>query len=325
MMILLLSMSFCIVNALAQPSIEKDSKVLLQEGEVRPYANNSPWNITIGNNPEYEAVSEIIISSFSGVFGSDPNQYTLPVYIVTKETPLVSIALSGTFSNVTENGEKVSLLKRPTVSVPIPDEAKPAKGSDGQIVLWNPETGDEWGFWRAKRKSGSWIAKNGYHYNTNWSGVPPSGFLSRGAGIPYLAGLIRPWEIETGAIEHAIALGYNYPSTLFIHPATRSDSDSLYELLPMGARLQLNPLLTELDFDHFGLDRTGKIIARALQEYGMIVVDGSGHPKIYVEYSGTAGWKKEILNKNSVRKIPYTEFRVLKFDTPKHHGAPTLL
>ncbi len=143
MMIFLLSMSIFIVNALAQPGMEKKSKVELQEVEVRPYANDSPWNIKIGNTPEYETISEIIVSSFSGVFGSDPNQYTLPVYIVTKESPLVSIALSGTFSNVTENGEKVSLLKRPTVSVPIPDEAKPAKGSDGQIILWNPETGDE--------------------------------------------------------------------------------------------------------------------------------------------------------------------------------------
>lgn len=295
---------------------------LRQKSEVRPYAYNSPWNLKIGSRPEYEVVSDFIVSSFTGVFGSNPKKYTLPVYVVTKETPLAPIIVSGTFSNVTGNGKKLLLQKHPVVSIPIPDGAAPAKGSDGQIILWNPVTGDEWGFWRIRRNMDSWTATNGYHYNTRWRGVPPTGFLSRGAGVPYLAGLIRPWEIKKGVIEHAIALGINSPNRLFIYPATKSDGDSLDELLPMGARLQLNPLLTESDFDRFGLDRTGKIIARALQEYGMIVIDGSGHPKIYAEYSGTAKWEASILNKNSVKKIPYTEFRVLKFNTPKKPVRP---
>ena len=68
-----------------------------------------------------------------------------------------------------------------------------------------------------------------------------------------------------------------------------------------------------------GLDPTAKIIARALQEYGMILVDTSGSFKIYVEdlinnpYA-TDQWTDPELNltKESIYNIPYTSFRVLE-------------
>ena len=60
------------------------------------------------------------------------------------------------------------------------------------------------GFSKATPNSdGTWSAGNGYHYNTQWSGVPPTHFASRGAGVPYLTGLIRPCEIAQGQINHA--------------------------------------------------------------------------------------------------------------------------
>ena len=65
-----------------------------------------------------------------------------------------------------------------------------------------------------------------------------------------------------------------------------------------------------------GLDLTGRIIAKALQHYGMILVDGSGHPKIYAEYEGTANWNG-VIHKNTVRNIPYHAFRVLSLRTPE--------
>lgn len=89
--------------------------------------------------------------------------------------------------------------------------------------------------------------------------------------------------------------------------------------IPEGARLQLDPSLTEEDFDRMGLDRAGKIIARALQEYGTILVDDSGSFKIYLEdlinnpYT-TQKWTDPGLNltKETIYGIPYTSFRVLE-------------
>ena len=286
-----------------------------------PYGPDSPWNLKIGPAPAYDPNSRAAVSALHGVFGSDPTRYTMPVYEVDARVPLVTVRLSGLFSNVTGNGEQLEVIRRPDVQAPIPSHGRPARGRDGQMVLWNPETGDEWGFWRMKQANGSWTAVNGYHYNTRWSGVPPSGFQSRGAGVPYLAGLIRPWEIVQGRIDHAIALGLDYPNKRFIYPATKSDGNGLDHYLPAGARLQLDPSLTDDDFTGWGLDRAGRIIARALQVYGMILVDGSGHPKIYGEYEGTANWNG-VIHKHTVRKIPYSALRVLSLATPGQPGSP---
>src|SRR5581483_2879127 len=161
----------------------------------------------------------------------------------------------------------------------------------------------------------------GYHYNTNWSGVPPKGFGSRGPGMTYLDGLIRPCEIEQGHIDHAIAFAFVSPSGDWVYPATKSDGDEFGDApatvpgvtmrIPEGGRFQLDPSLTD---DQLGplTDKHGKpcstknpdgtwkltpclVIAHALQKYGMIVADHAGRAKIYAEYSdcGTSpclGW-----------------------------------
>lgn len=195
----------------------------------RPYHRDSPWNLPIGDNPKLALNSEHFTQHFSGVFGIDPNQYTMPVYEINSQQPMIDVLLSGVYSEVTESGTRLTLRKRTTVKAPIPPGARAAKGSDSQIVIWDPSTGEEWGFWQARPlPDGSWAAVNGYRYNTRWSAVPPSGFISRGAGVPYLVGLVRPWEIAQGRIEHAIALGINYPNLLmfFLRPKVTESPSS---------------------------------------------------------------------------------------------------
>jgi len=289
----------------------------------RPYSNDSPWNLKIGPQPVYDPYSKFYVASIHGWFGADAHWFEFPLYEVSKKTPLKKVKISCVYSKVVDNGTRLIIKKRTSVEVPVPDEAIPAKGTDANIIFWNPETGDEWGFWQAKvQYDGSWLARNGYHYNTKWNAVPPKGFISRGAGLPYFAGLIRPWEIKQGKIEHSIGFSLNYPSPLYVYPATKSDGISkAIPSLPEGARLQLDPTLTKEDFQSWRLNREGRIIARALQEYGMILVDGSGHPKISVEYEGTARWG-DLLNKNAVSNIPYSAFKLLSLSTPKRPIHP---
>ena len=289
----------------------------------RPYSSNSPWNLKIGPQPVYDPYSNFYVANIHGWFGADAHWFEFPLYEVSKRTPLKKVKISCVYSKVVDNGTRLIIKKRTSVEVPIPKGAKPAKGTDANIIFWNPKTGDEWGFWQAKiQHDGSWLARNGYHYNTKWSAVPPKGFISRGAGLPYFAGLIRPWEIKQGKIEHAIGFSVNYPSPLYVYPATKSDGISkTIPSLPEGARLQLDPTLTKDDFQSWRLNKEGRIIARALQEYGMILVDGSGHPKISVEYEGTAHWG-DLLNKNAVSNIPYSAFKLLSLDTPRQPTLP---
>lgn len=285
---------------------------------ARWYSDTSPWNTPISPNAVTHPLSAEFIANISGHFGSRTDKYTFPVYRINQDTPVQSVWIRGFYSHVTkpDKQEKLQVIRKTRIKIPIPLGAKPAKGKDRHMVFWNPQTGDEWGLWHVRREKGRWKADNGYHYNTRWDAVPPNGFISRGAGVPYLAGLITPSEMRRGVIEHALALGINYPSPNHVYPATKSDGRSRkLHALPMGSRLQLDPSLGDSDFDRWGLDRNARVIARALQRYGMILVDGSGHPKLYGEYDGTANWAG-LLAADTISDIPYSAFRVLKPDPP---------
>jgi hypothetical protein len=305
-------LAFCVLSASARSA----------PPTLRPYSDNSPWNLKIGPNPVCDPNSRTFIAGFRGDFGCDPHRYTYPLYRVDETTVKRRVLVGGVFSDVTE--PDFLERRRGEVVVPFPVGAVPAAGRDAQLVLWNPATGDEWGFWKlARDPRGRWVARNGYHYNTRWSGVPPLGFISRGAGVPYFTGLVQRAELARGRIEHALALAVNNPAALSVYPATKSDGSRMDAgAIPEGARLQLDPALTVSDFDRWGLDPAGKILARAMQEYGMIVIDGGGHPKIMVEGEQTARWQG-LITANTVRPIPYSALRVLSLSTPERPAPPT--
>ncbi len=296
----------------------------------RAYAGRSPWNTKI-TEPVYDPRSSLFVSTMTGPFGSDPTQYTLPVFTKTDTTPLTTITYSHLFSDVRNYGHDLTVTTRGgSIAVPIPPLAQPSPGRDSQAIFIDPTTGDEWGFYHvAKNADGTWTAENGYHYNIHWTGVPPAGFTSRGAGVPYFAGLIRTCEITQGHIDHAIAFAYQNTCSkdtctknglpYFVAPATKSDGKStVAHGMPEGTRLQLKPDASEAEIKSWCTgdsrinEQSCRTIVRALQQYGMILIDTSGHPKLYAESSLTASWGN-LLNDKTPSRIPYSAFRVLKF------------
>lgn len=282
---------------------------------TRPYAAASPWNTPIGARPGIHVHSEQHVQALGGPLTSDPTQYTYPVYEVRRGAPREVVRVQGVFSLVTDRGRRLRILKRPTLRIPIPDRAQAAAGSDAQMIIVDRRTGDEWGVWRARQEADGWRIQNGYRYNLRWSGVPPrdangAPFGSRGAGIPYLAGLVRPCEIARGRIDHALAFAYDHPTSAYVYPASKSDglSSDAFDL-PEGSRLQLDPRLSRHDLRQRGCVGACWTIARALQRYGMYVVDNSGRPKLMLEYEATARWWGQ--NAKTVSPIPMDAFRVL--------------
>ena len=287
-----------------------------QRGCARPYSAGSPWNRPLPRNPRYHRQTRAITANLDRRLTSDPTQYTYPVYEVGPHTPVLPLHVAGTWSNVVSGGRRLELSSGATVRVPIPSAARAAAGSDAQIVIVDRKTGDEWGAWQLERSGGRWRAQNAYHYNVRWSGVPPrasngQAFGSRGAGVPYLAGLVRPCEIARGRIHHALAFAYDAPSSRFVYPATKSDGAGAgVGAVPEGTRLQLDPRLSAAELRRRGCGRPCLTIARALQRYGMYVIDNSGRPKVMLEYEGTARWHGR-LDANTVSPIPLTAFRVV--------------
>ena len=78
---------------------------------------------------------------------------------------------------------------------------------------------------------------------------------------------------------------------------------------------QLDPTLTDTDFDTLGLTPAAKTIAHALQTYGMYTIDHSGSSKIYLEDRMTAGWDPTI-TRTLVSKLPWSKFRVIQAPDP---------
>lgn len=290
--------------------------------EERPYTAQSPWNTLIGPNPQYDPYSAEMIATIGmdgdGRITSDPDRYSYPVYYADESTPRWDIPCTRYICTVVTPGG-VSTYEE-LKGVPIPADARSSVGTDGQMIIIDKINNTEYDLWQVVRTRNGWTISNGSVYNITWDGTP-SRYGSRGAGVPYLAGLVRPFEIAQGKIEHALAFAYSYAAEdRCVFPASKTDGKSdLQYAIPQGARIQLDPSLTEADFDHLGLSLTGKIIARALQEYGMILIDNSGLPKIYAEdlknnpFSRVQWTDRELnLNRTTIASLPYTSFRVIK-------------
>ena len=317
----------------ANPNTLLDNEKHLPQGTnqnecQRPYRADSPWNQKIPETATIHPDSQTFIQAFEGLFGSNPYSWTIPVYEIDSQTPSVNVYVENSYREVIADGSDPDNIiyydPGSTIRFPIPDHARPSEREDGQLVVLNIETGDEWGFYQAVKTETGWQVRGAYHYNINWFGVPPEGFAGRGGGSPYLAGLVRPCEIERGYIDHALVLGYDYPCSQsnceargyphFIFPAIKSDGIGTSSFdLPEGTRLQLDPHASEEEIEEWcGDDRYCRVIVRAMQEYGVYVMENSGHPKIYVEDDATAHWDI-YLDEDTVSGIPYTAFQVLNW------------
>ena len=107
---------------------------------------------------------------------------------------------------------------------------------------------------------------------------PPSGrgeqcTSADAAGFPIVPLLFTADELEAGAIRHAIRFilpNARIQAGVYVHPATHAGAPSGQGMPPYGARLRLRP-----DYPLTALpDEGARIIARALQRYGMLLADG---------------------------------------------------
>jgi len=107
---------------------------------------------------------------------------------------------------------------------------------------------------------------------------PPSGrgeqcTSADAAGMPITPLLFTADELQAGAIRHAIRFILPNPriqAGVYVHPATHAGAPTGQGMPPYGARLRLRA-----DYPLASLPDEGtRIIARALQRYGMILADG---------------------------------------------------
>ena len=149
------------------------SKTQLTDKRV-PYSSSSPWNTPISSTVTIDPNSDhyLLLWTSDNPLRSTPNEYDEALYITNSSTDISKLHLSKTWSVVTNNNHNVSVTNDVIINLPIPKNAVPSPGSDGEIILWNPSTNSEYGFWQFSGSNGDFTATDGYSYNTTLSGVP---------------------------------------------------------------------------------------------------------------------------------------------------------
>lgn len=319
------------------PLIDKnypDAAAILNSCQ-RPYQDTSLWNTPIDWNtarihPESAQMMAAFFASSASI-GADPSQYTPNIYFVNHQTPLVPVKLwsSRSFRDAINDVTIVYSQPGATIYAPIPANALPSPGVDGELVVVNLDTGEEWGISKGKIDyPGHWYVGGLYRYHVWNSGVPPAGFAQRGAGIGALAGIVRPCEVERGEIPHAVTLAYDYPCAAsscvqhgypaFVAPFTRTDGSGTARYdLPEGAHLAIRPEITDGQIQQACAGVSGCAAwAKAMRTYGGYIVDKSGHPKTYPEGSLTAGWNPSMWSDKMLQNIPQAWYIVLDWNVP---------
>lgn len=276
----------------------------------RLYNAACPFNQRIGPDPALdprsaELLGSVLESAAQG-FGLAWNSWAVPVYTAGANTPRRTVRLTADWAP-----------RRFLRGVPLPDYARPDPEDDGHICVIDPDSGCEYDLWQARFEGGEWSASWANSIRIDGDGVYPAGFSCRGSGFALLAGVIWPDELRAGRIDHALAMIYDFIRAGGpVPPATESDGEVVRpDALPEGARLQLDP---ELDLATLGLRPFERAIARAMQEYGLIVVDSGGgvafqavHP-FSVQGNPYAGLWPADEDPVDLTAIPLDRLRVLR-------------
>ncbi len=235
--------------------------------DVEQVFPESPFHQPIGPEPEIDPDSAAYIEQFAQVaeeigFNLSVRSFSVTVFESGQADPQYEVRLTAEWAPHQVLGP-----------VPIPPRAVPDPEDDGHMVVIDPASGCAFEFWQARRVGERWAASWANAISLDGIGIFPQGGGARAGGSSLLEGLVWPDELRAGRIPHALVFAYGETRAGGpVPPATSSDGWSWDpRALPQGARLQLDPA-----FDLSLLPEWQRPIAKALQEYGMFLMDTTG-------------------------------------------------
>lgn len=305
-------------------------------GAWRPFSTSSPWNLPILKNARKHPDSDVIM--YNVISHADhirfANSYLVPVWVVNSDNlPAIRVKSKYAFDWWDRDRDGWT-----DIGVPVTIDMWAEPTPDGHISIIDPFKKLAWEmsrfYWQKEKFPHSstfniWDI-TGYGVGDAKEGKRWKARGGRGSGFPLIAGLIRPEEISAGEIRHAMVFTFRKNreaddgSKIFLNPASRSDGRFKGRQNPIeGMRFQLDPALSENDFNSWGLDNSAKIIARALQKYGMFLGDNGGDMALQVQLLASTPemnlqcWEYLFpgLYKN-IERIPTDKFRVIYTGEP---------
>lgn len=244
------------------------------------FSATGPWNTPLPANVPLAPNSQAIVNnlvqdkqSSSGLWAINTDTYSAPIYTVGPDTP----RQQWTYSDCQNMPQLVPVIADSLASVPTPPGMLVSQGTDAAVAIYQPSTDTYWDFWRAQQDaSGNWSACWGgkiEHYSSN-PGIFTNPLGASASGLPLGASLIRVGELRRGYIDHAIDFEtIHTQANCFSWPASRDDGNTAGADVPCeGQRFRLDPT-----FDvNTLLDPAARTIARAMQQYGLILTDSAG-------------------------------------------------
>ncbi len=167
-------------------------------------------------------------------------------------------------------------LNRQLRNVHVPADLQPDQSSDGSVSIYNADTNEVVELWKARQVDGRWQACwGGRIANADQAaGTFAYGYGASASGLALWGGTIRQSELLAGHIDHVINLGIPFTKKGTISwPANRTDGWKGGTQLAIGQMLRLP---ASLDLSAMKLSPVARTIARAAQEYGIIISETSG-------------------------------------------------
>ncbi|MDX2188082.1 MAG: hypothetical protein SFV32_14205 [Opitutaceae bacterium] len=326
-------------------------------GPRRLFSDESYWNRPLAPEPSVHPRNaewiDLLNREPTGFgFGVNARSYTIPVYVVNENTPRQVIRWIGEYPEGTEGRPEgnlvLSIYHHPKVygtPVPIPVNLVPSPGTDRHVVIVDYDLGLMWDAWYMQRMpDGNWASNTLMLTDLNGSGVYTHQEVhsvidgvekyigpGRAAGVPVAAGLIMYDEVMSGRIRHKLAGAIRFVALgEHVHPPAWSNDGALEGGIPEGAQLQLDP---DLDLSQFDLTKEELTVAKAMQEYGIVLVDFAAATTTYAEglwYDSSRSWEGKLRDwdePGGLKTIPINHYRVIDFGEtrkgsrirPPHH------
>jgi len=301
------------------------------------FSSASPWNTATAASAPLDPSSPAMITGLLG----QVRQYGTGFNTTSWSVPIYTVAASQTAVRVTLDNPN-RYLQQAWEAVPLPPTARPAAGTDRQLVVWQPATDTMWEFWHMEIRADGWHAEYGGRiveasenpgYYVTIGNETGAGFAEQSwwgataTGLPLAAGLVTAEEVRCGSIDHALALAL--PRTRqgqIAWPAQRGDGkDPSATAIPEGTRLRLDP---SLDLATLNMPPFTRMLARAAQRYGLIVRDGAGSVALYGEDPTPLGadpWPSLTGNLKPwqfMPSFPWSRLQVLRPDLRAYPARP---
>jgi len=212
--------------------------------------------------------------------------YGIPINLVGASTPRSTV----TFDYDDESDH---------LGYPIPANPKIEGGAnasgDRHILMIDKDSCRLYELFYARKSGSKWLAGSGATWDLRSNTLRPAGWTSAdAAGLPIVPGLVRYDEVAAGVIRHALRFTTNRTRTSYIYPARHQAGESSSSSLPpMGLRVRL-----KAPYDTSGFSPQARVIAVALQRYGMILAD-NGSPW-YITGASDPGFDDDVMHELDV-------------------------